>query len=230
MQYFRNSDDQHSDPLLIGTQYQVGRNAYFEVALTLAELADANTSLRGGNPGSPDVAQAVIAGSGGGTQGGCPALDQYVAVGTNHDDLRCIKAKSLAGRQGEISLYNPITRNFNLLVDVEIIEQPLFKIVTSKGFESIVSQSHKIIVNTADLYGMPLIHYGAGRECVSFDQGKLHGENHWNIHIDNLIEISDAGIGSVVKISLQTEFIYACGSKKWQFVVSHNRKNNSEIF
>ena len=53
----RQFEDAHSDPDLIASKYRVGRNAYFEVELVMAELSNAMTtrSSGGGNQGSTDV-------------------------------------------------------------------------------------------------------------------------------------------------------------------------------
>lgn len=219
-QYFRNQDDAHSDPYLIGMQYQVGRNAFFEVSLTLAEMADANSSLRGGEAASPDVVQVQY---GSAFTNNCPEVNQYIWI----DERKAVKARSIVGK--DVNLYNPVTRNFNRLVSAEIVrDQPLFKIVTSKGIESIVSQSHKVITDSSDLFGVPLIHYGAGRSILSFDEGRMGKLKNWNTYSDTLVEISDAGFGDVVKIALATEYIYACGTKKTEGTCAHNRKANPD--
>jgi len=216
--YFRNIDDSVSDPTLIGSQYQIGRNAYFEVSLTLAEYADSLDSLRGGVVGSPDLAQS-LAGAYGGIGVGCPEISQYVWI----DDHKAIRAKRL---KVGMSLYNPITRNFNKLNTVEILKnQPLMKIGTQRGVENIVSLTHKVIKNTADSRGTSLLSYGTGLELLSWE-----AKGDKNIYGDTLVEMTDAGFGDVVRVSLDAEFIYASGMTKTKGVLGHNRKDeNGEL-
>lgn len=204
---------------MVAGRYQSGRNIAFEVMLTLAELQESMQSAGGGLAGSPALIGAVNTESGG--IGGCPEVNQYVWA----DNYKAIKAKTLVEVKKDICLYNPVTRNFNKVTAAEIVEdQPLFKVRTTRDVETIVSQSHKAIVNTSQLNGMFLVHYGVGREIMTFDEGKQGRIKHWNIYIDTLVEMSDAGRGSVVKISLDNEFIYACGMTKSAGLVSHNRK------
>lgn len=221
-EYFRNSDDAYSDPDVISTNYQVKRNAFFEVNRNLAIYNENQTSGGGGNQGSPTLIAATGGGGGygggGGGEGGCPHVDQYVWVerGTR---VVPIKAKSLLKKVGKVRLYNPITRHFNLLIGAELLEeQPLFYIHTINGAEGFFSKSHKIIRNTADKMGVSLSHYIVGGEVLRF-------ESHTrNIFIDTLLECSDADTGDVVKISLDKEFIYAAGMDKHLATVAHNRK------
>lgn len=215
-----NFEDGLSNPDVIGTAYQVGRNAFFEVQLTLAELYDQRSAMDSSTASSTTTPVLV----GGGGIFGCPRVDQYVWV----DEHKAVKAKSLVGRN-DIHLYNPITRNFNRLVSAEILEnQPLFKFVTGKGYESIVSQSHKVITNVSDKVGVMLMHYGQGRECLSFDEGKMGKVKNWNIYSDHVLEMSNAGFGDVVRITLAKEFIYATGANKRMGHVAHNSKDPIE--
>lgn len=216
--YYRNVDDGYSDPELIATQYQVGRNAYFEVQLTLAEFADSIQSGTGGLQGSPDVAQAL---AGAGVSGGCPRVDQYVWV----DDYQAVKAKTLIGQEGKIRLYNPITRNFNVLKSAEILKsQPICGITTQKGFSSIVSHSHQVIRNVSDMTGINLTRCKTGQEVLGFDEGIVSKSKNWNVYADTLIWFQDLGFGDVVCIELETEWIYASGITKKAGIVAHNRK------
>lgn len=57
--YFKNFDDSHSDPELIAAQARIGRNAFFEVQLTLAEYSDVQNSASGGVAGSAALAMAI---------------------------------------------------------------------------------------------------------------------------------------------------------------------------
>lgn len=221
----RNADDGVMDPEVIAAQSRLGFSSFFEVELALAEFRDVtvNSSASGGLVGSP---QFIGAGGLGDIPpfGHCPELSQYVWVEKNDHRPYPIKVTTLVqwfNDQKEIKLFNPLTRNFNKVTNAEIIkEQPLFKTRTELGAENLTSQSHKIIVNTSQLSGIPLIHYGAGRECLSFDKA----DGQWNIFSDTLIEIADAGTGDVVNISLDKEFIYASGMTKTQGICCHNVK------
>lgn len=57
--YYKNFDDSASDSELIAAQSRIGRNAFFEVQLTLAEYADVQTSASGGVAGSSALAMAI---------------------------------------------------------------------------------------------------------------------------------------------------------------------------
>ena len=214
--YYRNVDDQYSDPELIATQYKVGRNAYFEVQLTLAEFAESIQSGTGGLQGSPDIAQS-LAGTG---VGGCPQVDQYVwTLG-----MEAIRASKLVDTESPI--YNPLTRNFNKVKRARILRnQPLVQLGTAKEIKNVVSTTHQIIRNTADLTGISLLRYGTQKDILSFDEGKLGKVRHWNIYSDILTEMIDVGFGDVVELELETEWIYVSGSTKKEGIVAHNRKD-----
>lgn len=218
--YFKNVEDGISDPFLIEARFQIGRSIAYEVEVTLGEYNDRIVPNGGGLQGSPALIAATYAEQQ--FPNGCPEVNQYIPVGTTEQDLRYIKAKSLVGRVGEISLYNPISRNFNLLTDCEIIEVPLFEIRSLRGISATVSQTHKAIRNTNDFQGISLVDYIAGGEVLVNE--KL------DIFADQLLEMKDAGIGKAVVISLKTEFIYTCGAKRGRGCVSRNRKNLEPIF
>jgi len=223
--YFRNIDDSYSDPTLVASQYQIGRNAYFEVSLTLAEYADSLDSLRGGVVGSPDLAQS-LAGAYGGIGIGCPEVSQYVWV----DGHKTIRAKKLIGQEGRVRLYNPITRNFNVLKSAKIVQQPLCEITTQRGVASIVSASHQIIRYATDRVGISLARCVTGQAVLSFDEGLVEKVKNWNIYNDTVMWYKDVGMGDVVQIELEDEWIYATGSTRKQGIVSHNRKDeNGEL-
>lgn len=218
-----NFEDGLSNPDVIGTAYQVGRNAFFEVQLTLAEISEQRSAMNS-STASSSVTPVLVGGGNGGIFG-CPRVDQYVWI----DEHKAVKVKSIVGRD-DVKLYNPITRKFNRLVSATILpDQPLFKFVTGMGYESIVSRSHKVITNTADKVGIALQNYGVGRECLSFDEGKVGKVKNWNIYGDHVLEMSDAGFGDVVEITLATEFIYACGSTKKGGHVAHNLKEPDDF-
>lgn len=206
--YYRNVDDSYSDPALIATQYQVGRSAYFEVQLVLAEFADSLSSLSGGLAGSPDVAQAVAAS---GVVGGCPEVGEYVWA----DGCKPVKAKTLLNQEGKVSLYNFITGNYNVLKRATLLkDQPLLKIETARGAKNRVSSTHCIIRNTQDKIGLPVVRY----------KDELLSAEVKNIYSDTLILCESDGVGDVVKIELETEFIYASGSDKQRAILAHNAK------
>lgn len=215
--YFHNLEDARSSPDLIAVNYRIGRSIAFEVDATLGEFNEQGVPNSGGLQGSP----ALIAVEGAENPQGCPGIESYVPIGTSEEDLRCIKVKSLAGRVGEVRLYNPITRNFNLLVDFEIVERPMYGIATLKGWTLDASQTHKIIRNTQDCQGQRLTDHVVGTEILSADKT--------NIYSDCLVEMKDIGTGKVAIISLETEFLYAVGAVKWQLFVSRNRKNLGEL-
>lgn len=218
MPYWRNIEDGYSDPDIIAAQYQVGGTAYFEVQLTLAEYEDRIVPNSGGLQGSPTL----IAALGGSIGPGCPEVNEYVWIGDEGQKPRAIKAKSLLKRQGDIKLYNPITGNFNLLIEAKLLkDRELFSTNTFGGVSGLTSTSHKVIVNTADSRGVSLNNYIIGGEVLRF-------QSNGNIYIDHLTEMSNAGVGDVIEIKLATEFIYVSGTTKQGGIVAHNRKDPIE--
>lgn len=216
--FFRNVDDSRSDPEILAAGFQIGRSIAYEVDVTLAEFNDRIVPNGGGLPGSPALISAIYSETPQEGGGFCPEVNQYVWVGTNEQNLRPIKVKSLTGKEGEISLYNPITRNFNILEGLVITEQPCFEIKSLRGISTIVSQSHKVIRNTNDFQGISLLNYIAGGEVLTFEKST-------NIFADTLVEMKDVGVKKVGIITLATEFIYVCGKGKKSGICSHNRKN-----
>lgn len=213
--YFRNVDDGYSDPALIATQYQVGRSSYFEVQLVLAEFADSLSSLSGGLAGSPDVAQAVAAS--GAIGGGCPERNEYVWI----DVHKAVKAQTLLNQEGKVSLYNFITGNYNVLKRATLLKnQPLLKLETARGAKNRVSNTHCIIRNTQDKIGLPVVRY----------KDELLSAEAKNIYSDTLLLCEADGFGDVIKIELETEFIYASGSSKTQGIMAHNVKRADDDF
>lgn len=214
--YYRNVDDSYSDPELIATQYQVGRNAFFEVQLTLAEFADSIQSGTGGLAGSPDIAQSLAEGTG---VIGCPHIDQYIWI----EGMQAVKASNLIDTN--IPVYNPLTRNFNRVRKARLLpNQSIVKLTTAKGIENIVSTTHQIIRNTADRTGASLMRYDVNQEILSFDEGKTGKNKNWSIYDDVLIARTEFGFGDVVEIELEDEWIYASGSTEQAGIVAHNRK------
>jgi uncharacterized membrane protein len=64
--YQRNQDDIYTDPSLVSSRYQLGRNAFFEVELALAELDNKSINSSGGGSSSAGVSGGSLGGLGGG--------------------------------------------------------------------------------------------------------------------------------------------------------------------
>jgi hypothetical protein len=216
--YFKNFDDGYSDPELIAAQYQIGRNAFFEVQLALAEYADAQNSASGGVAGSPDLAAAIGVGTSTGGGGGfCPERSQWVRV-ENHKSL---KAANLIGREG-LGLYNPITRNFNKLTKATLHKDMPLVLLTAGRAKNLVSDSHQIITRPFDRVGKSVRNYQSG-DVLTFDNAVTNKQKNFNIYQD-VFTIESVGRGDVVEIELETEYIYVSGVDKNCGVVAHNRK------
>jgi hypothetical protein len=209
----RQFDDGHSDPDLIATQYRVGRNAFFEVQLTLAEFADAQRG--GGTAGSPNLVAAIGIGEGSGA--GCPEVSQWFRT-DNHVPVR---AGALVGKQG-IPIYNPITRNFNKLRRATLRKNVPLVLIASGQAKNLVSDSHQIITRPFDRIGKNLRKYRCG-DVLTFNDAVSNGQKNFNIYQD-VFTIEPAGRGDVVEIELETEFIYVSGMECDSGVVAHNRK------
>lgn len=218
--YFKNFDDSHSDPDLIAAQYRIGRNAFFEVQLTLAEYADAQDSASGGVTGSPMLLDAIgISVDGGGF--GCPEKSQWIRT----DNHKPMKAGSLVGKEG-MGIYNPITRNFNPLVKAVLHKDVPLVLIVAGRTKNLVSDSHQIITRPFDRVGKNLRNYQAG-DVLTFDDAVINKQKNFNIYQD-IFTIEPAGRGDVVEIEIETEHIYVSGMERESGIVAHNDKQPIE--
>lgn len=213
--YYRNVDDAISDPELIAAKYLIGRSAYFEVQLTLAELSDNIASIAGGISGSPVVISAV------GYESPtinpqCPTLDQYIWVEKDEKPWP-LMVKTVLKDFSNHRLYNPVTGNFNKIVDMKQGVQPTFEIFSQQGIMAKVSTTHKLIMNTQDHWGTAVRDYVIGKEILMFQHPQ-------NIFSDILFGVKDIGKEKVAEIKLEKEFLYICGATKKHGFVSHNQK------
>src|SRR4051812_4500249 len=114
--YQRNADDRYSDPDVLATQYQVGKSAFFEVQLTIAENESRAVSGGSSSGSGGTVNVSVLDGGTGGGGGGyyCPERSQYVWVESCGVPFP-MEAVLLVGRK-DLSLFNPLTGNFNKLL------------------------------------------------------------------------------------------------------------------
>lgn len=221
--YFRNQDDVVSDPELIATKYLIGKNAYFEVTLALAEK-EALDSSRGSTSVSQEAAVSFVYGGGGGGGGGgfgCPEKEEPVWVESKSGNPMAITAKDLLKSSQNWKLYNPLTRNFNALSKAQLIKNvDLYLPETLHGALSRVSGTHKYVRNTGDLLGtfLPVNKLRDYGECLSVDTNKF------NLQLDEILVISKAGKGDVVEITLENEFMYMIGHSLKYVQVAHNLK------
>jgi hypothetical protein len=204
--YFRNVDDAQSDPDNIVARYLVGHNAALEVALTLEELAENIKSASGGSQGG--ALQAIIltetgpSPTGGGGSGVCPEISQRLLTEEGYWDCGKIYDK-----YPDVSLFNPLTGNFNRIVDLKIVDSPIVELVTQRA-KLLCSTSHKVIKNTQDLNGT---WFGAADEVLTYTD---------NCYIDSILEVNSKPDSKVLQIELEKEFIYVA-----EGILSHNRKN-----
>lgn len=226
--YYRNVDDSTSDPELIAGRYQVGRNIFFEVALTLSEYAD-NIKSAGGGSASQTPTYIETIGYEGDNTGGCPEERMFVWVGDPGDKRpRSVRAKSLL--KGTWHLYNPLTRNFNLLTAVELIENvPLLRQTTGRGVSLVNSETHKNIRNTSDFTGIKVTSMPLKSETLVVEKTLMEKQNQYHLYQDFLSDLNEAKRGNVVKVTLDAEFIYAAGEEEGRAVLSHNRKMIGEL-
>lgn len=201
--YYRNQDDSRSDPDIIALEHLVGRNAAFEVALTLQEYAENIKSAGGGNSGSPGLIADVYIETGGGGQPNCPEISQRLLTKEGYVTCDKIYDKYLTE---EVFLLNPITGNCNLITSLKIVDSPIVEIATNRA-KLVCSTSHKVIKNFQDLNGT---WFGAAAEVLTYTD---------NCYFDQILETTPKGTGSVMQITLDKEFIYVA-----EGVLSHNRK------
>lgn len=220
--YFRNTDDSISDPELIAGRYRIGRSAFYEVQLTLAEFSDTNVSASGGINGSPTFIEAV------GLESpfiGCPSMDEFIWIKVNdkpNSKPLPVKVSELWERyqaQKKIEVFNPLSNNYNRLIFAEVLTQPLVMLETSFGIKNLVSASHKIIKNTADINGTPLAQHTAEAEIVTWNS---------SCYQDVVKSKTNRPNGEVLRISLDAEFIYLSGHNQDAGILAHNRKRETE--
>lgn len=213
--YFRNQDDAISDPELIAARARIGRSIFFEVQLTLAEFADNLSSLSGGVVGSPDYINSIaLEAPSSVSQGGCPTLDCEILAGevgfTRDDEPFIVKARDLVGQVGHISLYHPLTREYNLLIEAKPAIRPVVELITKAGRRSLVSDTHKVITSTQDIGGTPLRRW----------RDRLVVMNGLNLDYDYVESVEPVGKEDIVMISLEAGYIYCCDG-----ILAHNRKD-----
>jgi hypothetical protein len=203
MSYFRNVDDGYSDPETIAAKYLVGRNASFEVALTLAEYAENIKSASGGNTGSSNFIQDIYIETGGERDPHCPEMSQKLLTKEGYETCDKIYLRYLNGES--VFLLNPLSGNHNLITHLEIKDAPLVELITQRA-RLVCSTSHKVIKNCSDRNGT---WFGAADEVLTFTD---------NCYQDSILDVIPRGEGKVLSISLEQEFIYSAG------ILSHNRK------
>jgi hypothetical protein len=230
--YLRNADDAYSDPELIAAKYQVGKNAYFEVSLALAEYAEGRGSGSGGSSGStnPILIQASYGGGGIIHGSGCPEENQMIWVGDTGRDPLAIRVNEVLKSFKYYKLYNPLSRNFNEIEKAELLENiDTWWIETSyTKSKARVSSSHKIITNTQDAKGTFLFKKELGEELLCFDEYMVNNVKSCNIYIDTITDIKYAGRSNCVRFWLKDEYIYAIGDSSVSGILGHNRKEPLE--
>lgn len=228
--YFRNVDDPTSDPEMIAGRYQLGRNALFEISLTLAELADNARAASAGGTGS--TVDDFSGGTFGGNRGfvGCPRVDQFVWVVKDRSP-EPVKAEELLDMSKDWHLYNPLSRVRDPLVQVQLLkDQPLSRHVTERGAAAVCSHTHKAVCNTGDLKGTALNQLAPhGGEILSCWEEEQEDLLVMRLYQDALKQVNGHGRGDVVVISLEKEYIYMVGETTRCGTVAHNLKYPGDV-
>lgn len=213
----RQIEDGYTSPGSIETMYRIGRNAYFEVELALAERGNTDFDSNVNSSSLTNITAQGYEGDGGIL--GCPDFKDFVWIKDIHGEIYPIRAQSLLFPQDRY-LYNPVTGHFNRLKFSKRLTATTFKVTTQNGVESIISDTHKIILDPSDLIGTGLNLMKVGDEVLTFriDKGIT-------LRLDKIISIDRIGVSSVILIELDDEFIYASGSNAQMGIVAHNRKS-----
>lgn len=226
--HLRNTDDELSDPELLASRYRIGRSVFFEVELATADIFD-RVSVNFSSLQATAVgleASSIFASGVGGI--GCPEENQVVLVKSIDNTLSSIKVKNLIGKNKTFFLYNPLTGNYNKLVEARKFSTELFEFSCLNGSKLVCSLSHKIIRNTGDFNGRFILDHPIGEEVLT-SIVKLEGKKprSLDLELSTFTEFTNLGkTGNVVEISLESEFIYSVGSSiKFPMVLSHNRKD-----
>lgn len=207
-------DSQYTDPDVLRLLYLNPRNP-------LGSLGDQDPLPTATvEPPAPPVPP-----TGGG--GGCPALGQYTIKYISSTRERFTYTLVQALRPKVDYLWNPITKNWNRVGEVELIENvPVVKVVTENGAAKIVSYSHPVIQKLDDADGTPAIEL---KERI--DIGRVYGLKAVScIGLDAVMtklteisEIPELPTATVVRIYLETEHIFPCGIVPGRMIMGHNK-------
>lgn len=172
----------------------------------------ANSSVTGAVSGSPVIVENT--GGGGGSGIPCPELSQWVLV-QNDDGIKSMQVVSV--RIG-FYLWNPISSEFELITNDEIVDSPLIE-VTDGWIAAVGSPSHPLIRNLKDTDGLALEEVKKGESAIACVSGQLKPTS--------ITSTRDAGKGKVRRFETAGPgHIYAAGSTREEMFVFHNTKQN----
>lgn len=124
-------------------------------------------------------------------------------------------------RAFETKLWNPLSKNFNLVIHSELIKKvPCYEVISMDGIGAIVSDSHPLIRNMFDWDGLELKKFTPGAQIVS--------TNLSSPVLNFIREINYIGLRNVQWITLETEKVYASGRKPNAFLLGHNKAQNPD--
>lgn len=157
----------------------------------------------------------------------CPAVGQYTAALLNgtSSDVRTVQVEQL--RLGHDQLWDPISQTFKRIAALSIVPGvPCVRYRTLDGAESVVSIHDFVIRNFKDETGRMIAKMMQEQDAVH-GSVSLIGRGVNETEID---WIADAGIQSVVKITLEGEAggRYASGTDPRKMTMRHNNKDPLE--
>lgn len=159
---------------------------------------------------------------GGGSPSGCPAATDFV-LSANAKTGQIVPKLAALLVAGADYLYNPITKTAHRIGFLEIIEEvECVRVETTSGASQIASYTHPVIRNYRDETGESV-------EDLLKSADSNHGAVSY-INFDlaqtdiNLIE--EAARRTVVKISLESGYIYASGTNPTAMILGHNNKSS----
>lgn len=218
----RQIEDGYSDPDYIIAKYMLGRNAYFEVELVLADLADRE---RLANRGSFDIASFNFTGESDGIGTiGCPEEDDLVWVKGDSGPIT-VKARELLDKKHLV--FNPMQGTYHKLKTAELIANAtIMKLTTYRGHVARVTDTHQILTDTADEVGRNLTNMSVNDAVAVFS---FNSDFLSVPAVDILAEITPIGFGNAVSIELYDGHIYGSSSRGHGGIAAHNRKQPIEI-
>lgn len=218
-------DSVYTNPDALRAKYIRPKNVLQNIdeatAVNEATLVQTGSAIVSGSSGSGafgSVGGSVGGGAaGGGFDPGCPALTEFVLV--RYSD-RVVPKLVNNLKIGSDHLWNPITKEFQLLYFAEIIEAPCYRLVSNDKATQIVSVSHPVIRSFSDETGL------AVSEVMKLDPDLRTTVSCINFTPNATIikSIDYAGIRKVMKLSIEGSHIYASGTKPLAMLLGHNNK------
>lgn len=152
--------------------------------------------------------------------GSCPALGQFILIRLDAAKGGITYKKVEEVNAGIDFAWHPVRRTFHQIIAAEIMpEQPLAKVVTFDGAQSICSLTHPVIQDFEDTGGQQVF------DLIN-EPDKAHKAVSiidFEVFQTEIALISAAGTGKCVRISLEDGFIYASGTDPLKTIAAHNK-------